>query len=120
LIDGVPSSESAEGWVLACVRSIIEFLLGLGQRSHSNYTLGLLDNRLALFYRSKSVFRPQRSTKTRTKTFEEKWAEMEAKGSKEEWSRQRMKVENEKLETAIYDFQFPTMHMVSHASNIIR
>lgn len=120
LIDGVRSSESEEARVLACVRSIIEFHLVLGQRSHSDYTLGLLDNRLAIFYRNKSVFRPQRSTKARTNNFEKKWAEMEAKGSEEGWSRRRMEAEKEKLETAIYHFQFPKMHMLSHVSNSIR
>ena len=30
-----------------------------------------------------------------------------------------MKVEKEKLETAIHHFQFPKMHMLSHASIII-
>ena len=91
LIDEVRSSESEEARVLACVRSIIEFHLVLEQCSHADYTLGLLDNRLAIFYRHKSVFRPQRRTKARTKNFEKKWAEMEEKGSEEGWSRQRMK-----------------------------
>jgi len=63
---------------------------------------------------------PQRSTKARTKNFETKWATMEAKGSEEGWSRAPMKVEKDKLETAIYDFQFPKMHMVGHVSNSIR
>ena len=45
---------------------------------------------------------------------------MEAKGSEEGWSRQRMNAEKEKLETVIYHFQFPKMHMLSHASNSIR
>ena len=44
LMDGVLSNESEEAGVLACFRSIIEFHLVLGQRSHSDYTLGLLDN----------------------------------------------------------------------------
>jgi len=70
LIDGIRFRESAEAHILACVRSIIEFLLVLGQHSHSDSRLGLLDNRLAIFYRSKSVFPPQRSTKTMTKTCE--------------------------------------------------
>ena len=43
LIDGVRSSESEEARVLACVRSIIEFHLVLGQCSHSDYILGLLE-----------------------------------------------------------------------------
>ena len=120
LIDGVRSSQSEDAWVLACVRYIVEFLLVGGQRNHSDYTLGLLDNRLSIFYTSKSVFRPQRSTKARTKNFETKWAAMEAKGSEEGWSRARMKAEKEKLETAIYHFQFPKMHMLGHVSNSIR
>ena len=95
LIDGVRSSESEEVRVLACVRSTIEFHLVLGQRSHSDYTLALQDNRLAIFYRHKSMFRPQRSTKAGTKNFEKQWAEMEAKGSREGWSRQRMKAGKE-------------------------
>jgi len=107
LIDRVRSSKSEKAWVLVCVRSIIEFLLILGLRSHYNYTLSVLDNRLALFYRSKSVFRPQRSAKTRTKTFEKMGAKREVKGSEEEWSRQWIMVEKEKLETTIYHFQLP-------------
>ena len=120
LIDGVRSSESKEARVLACVRSIIEFHLVLGQRRHSDYTLGLLEKRLAIFYRNKSVFRPQRSTKARTKNFEKKWAEMEANRSEEGWSRRRVEAEKEKLETAIYHFPSPKMHMLSHVSNGIR
>jgi len=114
LIDGVRSSQSEDAWVLACVRYIVEFLLVGGQRNHSDYTLGLLDNRLSIFYTSKSVFRPQRSTKARTKNFQRKWAAMEAKGSEEGWSGARMKVEKEKLETEIYHFQFPKMHKLGH------
>ena len=45
---------------------------------------------------------------------------MEAKGSEEGWSRHQMKAEKEKLETAIYYFQFPKIHRLSHASNSIR
>ena len=105
--------------MLACVRSIVEFLLVLGQCNHSDYTLGVLDNRLSIFYTSKCVFRPQRSTKARTMNFETKWAAMEAKGSEEGWSSTRMKAEKEKLETAIYHFQFPKMHVLGHVSNSI-
>jgi len=120
LIDGVRSRQSENARVVACVRSSVEFLLFLGPRNHSDYTLGLLDNRLSIFYTSKSVFGPHRSTKARTKNFETKWAAMEAKGSEEGWSRAQMKVEKEKLETAIYHFQFPKMHMLGHVSNSIR
>ncbi|KAG0125070.1 hypothetical protein HOY82DRAFT_493442, partial [Tuber indicum] len=56
LIDKVRSIESEEAQVVTCVKSITEFLIVLGQRSHSDYTLGLLDNELAILYRSKSVF----------------------------------------------------------------
>ena len=72
LIDRVRSVESEEAWVLTCVKSIIEFLLVLGQRSHSDYTLGLLDGGLTTFYKTKFVFRVQRSTKARTKNFEKR------------------------------------------------
>jgi len=120
LIDGGRSSQSEDARGLACVRSIVEFLLVFGQRKHCDYTLGLLDNRLSIFYTSKSVFRPQRSTKARTKNFETKWGAIEAKGSQEGWSRARMKVEKEKLETAIYHFQFPKMHMLGEVSTSIR
>jgi len=57
-INGVQSMELGGPQVLASVRSIIEFILVLGQCSHSDYTQCLLDNRLAITYRSKSVFRP--------------------------------------------------------------
>jgi hypothetical protein len=120
LIDRVRSVESEEARVLTCVKSIIEFLLVLGQRSHSDYTLGLLDGGLATFYKTKSVFRVQRSTKARTKNFEKRWATIEARGSEEGWSMPRMKAEKEKLESAIYHFQFPKMHMLSHVSSSIR
>ena len=120
LIDRVRSVESEEAHVLTCVRSIIEFLLVLGQHSHSDYTLGLLDGRLATFYKTKSVFRVQRSTKARNKNFEKRWAAIEARGSEEGWSMPRMTAEQEKLESAIYHFQFPKMHMLSHVSSSIR
>jgi len=116
----VRSSQSEDARVLACVRSIVNFLLVFGQCNHFDYTLGLLDNRLSIFYTSKSVFRPQRSTKARSKNFETKLAAMEAKGSEEGWSRERIKAEKEKLETAIYQFQFTIMHMLGHVSNSIR
>jgi len=90
LIDGVRSSQSEDARVLACVGSIVEFLLVFGQRNHSDYTLGLLDNRPSIFYTSKSVFHLQRSTKARTKNFETKWAAMEVKGSEEGLSRARI------------------------------
>jgi len=111
LINGVQSSESEEVRLLVYVRSIIEFLLVLGQHPHSDYTLDLLDNRLTIFYRSKSVFHPQRSTKTRTKTFKKKWAEMKAKGSVEGWFTQRIQLEKEKLETAIYQNLAPAVSL---------
>jgi len=38
----------------------------------------------------------------------------------EGWSREWMKAEKEKLETAIYHFQFPKMHILGHVSNSIR
>ena len=66
LIDGVRSSQSEDARVLACGRSMVEFLLVLGQCNHSDYTLGLLDNGLSIFYTSKSVFHPQRSITART------------------------------------------------------
>ena len=44
---------------------------------------------------------------------------MEAKGSEEGWLRRRVEPEKEKLETAIYHFLFPKMHMLSHVSNSI-
>jgi len=119
LIDGVRSSQSEDARIRACVRSIVETLLVLGQCNHSDYTLGLLDNRLSIFYTSKFVFRPQRSTKARTKNFGTKWATMEAKGSEEGYSRAQMKAENQKLKTAIYLFQFPKMYMLGHVSNCI-
>jgi len=69
---------------------------------------------------SKSVFRPQRRTKARIKNFETKWAAMEGKGTEEGWSRGRRKAEKEKLQTAIYHFRLPKMHMLGHVSNSIR
>src|SRR5205807_5387565 len=101
-------------------RSINEFLLVLGQRSHSYYILGLLDDGLATFYKTKSVFRVQRSTKARTNNFKKRWATIEVRGTEEGWSMPRMKAEKEKLESAIYHFQFPKMHMLSHVSSSIR
>jgi len=120
LINGVRSSQSENERVLACVRSIVKFLLVFGQPNHSDYTLGLLDNRLSIFYTCKSLFHPQRSTKARTKNFERNWAAMEAKGSAEGWSRARMQAVKEKLWTAIYHFHFPKMHMLGYVSNTIR
>ena len=56
----------------------------------------------------------------KTNTFEKKWAETEAKGSEEGGSRQQMMMEKEKLETAIYRFEFPKIQMLSHVTNSIR
>ncbi|KAG0133820.1 hypothetical protein HOY82DRAFT_537867 [Tuber indicum] len=120
LVNKVRSIESEKEQVVTCVKSITEFLTVLGKRSYSNYTLGLLENRLAIFYRSKSVFRAQRSTKERKKNFEKRWAATEAKGSEVGWSTKRIEAVKEKLETAIYHFQFPKMHMLSHTANSIR
>jgi len=120
LIDGVQSSQSEDARLLACVRSIIKFLLIVGQRNHPDYRLGQLDNRLSIFYTSKSLFCQQRSTKARSKNFEKMWAAMEGKGSEEEWLMARTKAEKEQLQTAIYHFLFPKMHMLGHVSNSIR
>src|SRR5205807_2741770 len=120
LIDRVRSVESQEAWAFTFVGSNIEFLLVLGQCHHSDYKLGLLDGGLATFYKTKSMFHVQRSTKARTKNFEKRWATIEARGSKEGWSMPRIKAEKKKLESAIYHFQFPKMHMLSHVSSSIR
>ena len=72
LLDGVRSSESEEAQVVRYVRSIIEFHLVLGQCGPTDYTLGMLDNRVTIFYKHKSMFYSQRSTKARTRNFDKK------------------------------------------------
>ncbi|KAG0640188.1 hypothetical protein HOY80DRAFT_1042629 [Tuber brumale] len=101
LTDGVRLIESEEAQVLTCVKSIIEFPLVLGQRGHSDYTLGLLDSGRETFYGTKSVFCAQRKTKPRTQNFEKRWAA----------------TVKENQESAFYHFQFPEIHMLSHATN---
>ena len=44
---------------LECVRSLCELHLVVGQWSHSEYTLGLLQEMMQKFYESKSAFREQ-------------------------------------------------------------
>ncbi|KAG0640490.1 hypothetical protein HOY80DRAFT_1041784 [Tuber brumale] len=117
LTAGVRSIESEEAQVLTCVKSIIEFPLVLGQRGHSEYTLGLLDSGIATFYGTKSVFCAQRSTKARTKNYKKRWAATVVKVSLEGWSRPLIKAENENQESAFCHFQFPEMHMLCHATN---
>ena len=70
LIDGVQSSKLEEAQILAAVRFMIEFHLVVGQHNHSDYTNRQLNNRVEIFYRKMFVFRPERTTKGRTKNFE--------------------------------------------------
>ena len=72
-IDRVRSAESEKAYVLTGVRSISQFFsLILRQRSYSDYTLGLLDGRLATFYKTNSVFLTPRGTKASNKNCEKR------------------------------------------------
>ena len=58
---------------LRCVWSLCKFYLVVSQRSHSEYTLELLQELLHRFYTSKSTFRDQRATDARKKRFNTVW-----------------------------------------------
>ena len=73
LIERNKTVKCEEAKVLECVRSLCELHLVVGQWSHSEYMLGLMQEMLQNFYRSKSAFREQRLTDARKKRFKTIW-----------------------------------------------
>src|SRR5712691_5755253 len=73
LTERIKRTKCQEAEVLRCIRSLCEFHLVVGQWSHSEYTLDLLQGLLQKFYKSKSALRSQRSTKARKVRFKNLW-----------------------------------------------
>ena len=120
LTERIKSTKCQEAQVLRCIRSLCEFHLVVGQWSHSEYTLDLLQGLLQRFYESKSAFRSQRSTNARNARFNGLWAQKLKEAEELRWTEARIDKEYEKLRTEIYNFQFPKMHLLSHICERIR
>ena len=69
LTERIKTVKCYEAKALECVRSLCELHLVVGQWSHSEYTLGLLQEMLQKFYESKPAFREQRVTDARRRKF---------------------------------------------------
>lgn len=57
LVERIKTVKCEEARALACIRSLCELHIIVGQWSHSEYTLRLLQETLQKFYMSKSAFR---------------------------------------------------------------
>ena len=120
LADRIKSVKCEEAKALQCVRSLCELHLVVGQWSHSEYTLELLQELLQTFYVSKSAFRDQRATDARKKRFNMLWERKVKEAEKRGWAQARRDREYEKLRAEVFHFQFPKMHLLSHISESIR
>jgi len=120
LTERIKSTKCQEAEVLRCIRSLCEFHLVVGQWSHSEYTLDLLQGLLQKFYESKSALRSQRSTNARNVRFKNLWDQKHREAEELRWTEARIDKEYEKLRTEIYNFQFPKMHLLSHITESIR
>jgi len=119
LTEHIKRTKCQEAEVLRCIRSLCEFHLVVGQWSHSEYTLDLLQGLLQKFYKSKSALRSQRSTNARNVRFKNLWEQKHKEAEELRWSEARIDKEYEKLRTEIYNFQFPKMHLLSHITESI-
>jgi len=120
LTERIKSTKCQEAEVLRCIRSLCEFHLVVGQWSHSEYTLDLLQGLLQKFYESKSALRSQQSTNARNVRFKNLWDQKHKEAEELRWTEARIDKEYEKLRTEIYNFQFPKMHLLSHITESIR
>ena len=120
LAERIKTVKCEEAKALRCVRSLCELHLVVGQWSHSEYTLGLLQNLLQEFYVSKSAFRDQRATDARKKKFNTLWDCKLTESRDRGWAQARIEREYERLRAEVYHFQFPKMHLLSHISDSIR
>jgi len=120
LTEGLKTARCEQATAVECVRSLCELHLVVGQWSHSEDTLVLLQEKLQDFYRSKSVFRDQRATAARNKKFNALWDRRLKEARERGWAQARIDREYEKLRVEVYHFQFPKMHLLSHISDSIR
>jgi hypothetical protein len=119
LTERITGGTCPEAEALACVRSMSEFLLVVGQWSHSDYMITLLRQLLERFYQAKSAFRDQRATKARKIKFNTMWNEILQEAMELGWSESRIEAERVKLRKKIFHFQFPKMHLLSHIAESI-
>jgi hypothetical protein len=120
LVERIKSVKCEEAKALRCVRSLCELHLVVGQWSHSEYTLELLQELLQKYYVSKSAFRDQRATDARKKKFNTLWDRKLKEADDRGWTQARIDREYEGLRTEVFHFQFPKMHLLSHISESIR
>ena len=120
LTERIKSVRCEEAKALECVRSLCELHLVLGQWSHSEYTLGLVQEMIQKFYKSKSAFRDQRVTDAGKRKFDALWDCKLNKARERGWAQARIDREYEQLRAEVYHFQFPKMHLLSHISESIR
>jgi hypothetical protein len=109
----------SEAKALACVQSMSEFLLVVGQWSLSDYTITLLRPLLERFYQAKSAFRDQRATKAHKINFNTMWNEILQEAIELGWSESHIKAERVMLRKKIFHFQFPKMQLFSHIAESI-
>ena len=114
LVERIDNAKCEEAQALRCVRSLCELHLVVGQWSHSEYTLELLQELLQKFYMSKSAFRDQRATDARRKRLNILWDRKLKEARELGWTDARIAREYEKLKAEVYHFQFPKMHLLSH------
>ena len=120
LTEGIKTVKCEEAKALECVRSLCELHLLVGQWSHSEYMLGLVQEMWQKFYRSKSAFREQRVTEARKRKFNTLWECKLKEAGECGWSQARIDREYERLRVEVYHFQFPEMHLLCHISERIR
>ena len=120
LTERIKTVKCEDAKALECVRSLCELHLVVGQWSHSEYTLGLLQELLQKFYKSKSAFREQRVTDARKRKFNMLWERKLKEAGERGWAQARIDREYERLRAEVYHFQFPKMHLLSHISESIR
>ena len=119
LTERIKTAKCEEAQALKCVRSLCELHIVVGQWSHSEYTLELLQGLLQDYYVSKSAFRDQRATEAQKKRFNALWDRKLKEADELGWSERRIDREYEKLRTEVFHFQFPKMHLLSHISESI-
>jgi hypothetical protein len=120
LTERIKTVKCEEAKAIECVRSLCELHLVVGQWSHSEDTLELLQEKLQKFYKSKSVFRDQRVTVARKKKFNMLWDRKLKEAGERGWAQARIDREYERLRVEVFHFQFPKMHLLSHISDSIR
>ena len=116
LTERMKTVKCEEAKALECVRSLCELHLLVGQWSHSEYTLGLVQEMLQRFYKSKSAFRDQCVRDAGKRKFDPLWDSKLNEARKRGWAQAHIDREYEKLRAEVYHFQFPKMDLLSHIS----